>query len=141
MLVVSYTCCCLSSMRIYPQDQNTGGFFIAVIQKIADMPTKGPPPSEQKPEGDVEEEVVIDPQLKHLVKEIAGKELRGAPAEKEKAAGEKEGGETTSEEERGRKNRKWGKEDPFLPLTETMRTEWLAAKYALSSCFLNGCAC
>ncbi len=29
---------CYSSMRVLPHDQDTGGFFVAVIRKISDMP-------------------------------------------------------------------------------------------------------
>lgn len=129
-------------MRVYPQDQNTGGFFIAVIKKTAEMPLKAPTQSdateaEKEPspattaEDDEAEPVVIDPALKHLVKEIAGKELRAArEGETTSEGGEAKEGEEEAPESRRRKDKRWGKEEPFLPLTETMRAEWLAAKYA-----------
>ena len=135
-------------MRVYPQDQNTGGFFVSVIQKVAEMPHGKPPAAaegetegKRKSNGDDEDDddmqIVVDPQLKFLVKELVGKEMRGdTPADGAAAAGEGEEGEaaqdSSSSTRRSRGGKKWGKEEPFLPLTGVMLSEWQAAKYARS---------
>lgn len=131
-------------VRVYPQDQNTGGFFVSVIQKVAEMPHGKPPAAaegetegKRKSNGDDEDDddmqIVVDPQLKFLVKELVGKEMRGdTPADGAAAAGEGEEGEaaqdSSSSTRRSRGGKKWGKEEPFLPLTGVMLSEWQAAK-------------
>jgi len=140
-------------VRIYPQDQNTGGFFISLIRKVSDMPRTTLPTTAATEDcestaekaggaGEGEEEeppVVFDPQLKHLMKELVGRELRGTVTgpEQEKGpetevdkAGEGEkteevGVETSRKKE---KRKRVGKEEPFLPLKDHMLDEWRAAK-------------
>jgi len=63
--------------------------------------------------------------------------MRGdTPADGAAAAGEGEEGEaaqdSSSSTRRSRGGKKWGKEEPFLPLTGVMLSEWQAAKYACS---------
>lgn len=92
---VSETCLSLLSIRILPHQQDTGGFFVAVIEKLRPLPW-----------------------------EAAAKALPAESEEQEQGGNEKDAANSTSEDkvpwgpQRKRRRTHGYKEDPFVFFTE-----------------------
>ena len=52
------------SLRILPHHQNTGGFFLAVLEKVAPMPREASTPEDPPPSSPAEEQSAAPPPKK-----------------------------------------------------------------------------
>ncbi|KAL6051390.1 tRNA (cytosine(34)-C(5))-methyltransferase [Balamuthia mandrillaris] len=129
----------LQSLRVYPHLQDTGGFFLAVLRKVAPMPPKPPKKAE---EGEGKEETSS---ASSAAPSLAGDSKAAAPGEdtlaneEEDEEGEGEakkvedsdamvvGKDEGSEGKKDKRTRK-KKEEPFLPLSEHLTSVWQQIK-------------
>eukprot|EP01089_Gocevia_fonbrunei_P012638 TRINITY_DN3042_c0_g1_i1.p1 TRINITY_DN3042_c0_g1~~TRINITY_DN3042_c0_g1_i1.p1 ORF type:complete len:751 (+),score=154.37 TRINITY_DN3042_c0_g1_i1:62-2314(+) len=119
-------------VRVYPHLQDTGGFFVAVLHKIKDLP---PVPENPKKatgkefsanETNVENAPVGDVEIAEKVSEVAG-ELKSEevdPIAVEGQVEEKTSVQPVQRIPRRERRRYAGKEEPFLPLSEHMLGVW-----------------
>jgi len=129
-------------VRVFPHQQDTGGFFITVIEKVAEMP---PVP---------EEETSGNANSTRSGKEDNKAGSEGQQEKREEVQGRVEEGEITAEsaktepedtveelqppeeleKDEGRKGkekkkrRRESREEPYLPLSETLLAEWALLK-------------
>lgn len=95
-------------MRLFPHDQDTGGFFVCVLEKAASAPTEpvpAPEPVEEKPV--VEDAVVADETGTSTLKRELSPSAADGPEEAKKIKKE-----TKQEAKKKRRDPSW-KEDPF----------------------------
>lgn len=95
------------SMRLFPHDQDTGGFFVCVLQKASSAKAASvPPPPPVEATAEVPEAVVADETGTSTLK----REL--SPAGTPDPQPKKTKKETKQEEKRNRRDPSW-REDPF----------------------------
>jgi multisite-specific tRNA:(cytosine-C5)-methyltransferase len=107
----------ISRMRLFPQDQNTGGFFVCVLEKAGSVkveaettdPVPSPPAPEEIPV--VEDAVVADETGTSTLKRAVSPSAEVGP-ETVKKTKQEEKKEAKKEEKRKKRDPAW-REDPF----------------------------
>lgn len=104
-------------MRLFPQDQNTGGFFVCVLEKAGNAEVKAettepvPPPPALDDEPVVEDAVVADENGTSTLKRGISPSADAGP-EAVKKTKQEEKKDAKKEEKRKKRDPSW-KEDPF----------------------------